>query len=178
MPSIDLHFVDELIAVRHVQHGGGRGAPELIGRHRVGAPLNRSCIVMLSALLQGYVEDVFLDCSRCLFPKLTSVSAIKLYRGGFRQWGNPSSDNIDRLFIRIGIVRVLDRLSWRNCKTPRLRERLNEINEIRNDIAHGKAHLKLNGQPFSLRLERVERYRNFVENFGQRFGQHALDKTR
>jgi hypothetical protein len=57
MPSLDLHYVDELIAVRQNQHGGGQGAPLIIDGHRVGASLNRSCVVMLSALLQTFILE-------------------------------------------------------------------------------------------------------------------------
>jgi hypothetical protein len=174
---IDLHYVDELIEVRTQQHGGGRGAPPLAAGHRVGASINRSCIVMLSALLQGHIEDVFIDCSRRVLPNLAKAEALDAYRKSFRRWGNPSGENIQRLFQRIGVLSVLDGLSWRNCPNDALIRRLGEINQIRNGIAHGRAQLTLDGQPFSLRLEQVRRYRDFIENFGERFSAHALART-
>lgn len=177
MAAIDLHFVDELISVRQQQQGGGVGAPPLIDGHRVGASINRSCVVMLSALLQGYVEAVFVECSQGTLPKLGSAQALKAYEASWRRWGNPSAENVDRLFVRLGVVRVLDGLSWRNCPTVRLRARLNEINAIRNQIAHGRLALTLNGAPFPLRFELVRRYRNFVAAFGARFSAHALARS-
>jgi hypothetical protein len=72
MATLDLHFIDELIGVRQAQHGGGRGAPPLQGGHRIGASINRSCIVMLSAVLQSYIEDVFKEAANRAFPQLVA----------------------------------------------------------------------------------------------------------
>lgn len=174
--SLDLTFVDELIAVRHGQHGGGVGAPPVAGGYRVGVSLNRSCVVMLSALLQGHVEEVFVRCSTALLNTLATPAAAEEYRESFKRWGNPSASNIDQLFLRLGLVKALNGLRWQKCSNQSLRNKLNGINELRNKIAHGDAHLTLNGAPFSLRLEQIERYRNFVGKFGDEFEPHVRGK--
>jgi hypothetical protein len=54
MVELNLTYVDELISVRQVLHGGNRGAPKKVeDGSREGASINRSCIVMMSALLQA-----------------------------------------------------------------------------------------------------------------------------
>lgn len=73
LPTINLGPVDELIRVRQQQHGGNPGAPPIVGGARVGAALNKSCVLMLSALLQGYVEDVFIFASICVILLNNSV---------------------------------------------------------------------------------------------------------
>jgi hypothetical protein len=89
MPVIlDLHYVDELIEVRQQQHGGARGAPGVIGGYRQGESLNRSCIVMISALIQGFVEMSF-EASRQVLPNLATAAAVERYRQSFKRWGNP-----------------------------------------------------------------------------------------
>lgn len=128
---------------------------------------------MLSALLQGHVEEVFVTCSEEMLPMLRAPMAVDKYRETFRRWGNPSSDNIDQLFLRLGLVKALDGLCWQKCTNEVLRTKLGEINSLRNQIAHGAAHLTLNKKPFSLRLEQVERYRNFIGKFGDVFEQHV-----
>ncbi len=179
MPIIlDLHYVDELIDVRREQHGGGRGAPIMVDGYREGESINRSCIVMLSALLQGFVEDVFIECSKQVLPRLATDQAVEKYRKTFRRWGNPNPNNIRALFGRIGIVDVLDGIRWRNCANATVLSKLDAINQIRNSIAHGRLEITVNGQPSRLSLIVVSNYRNFAEAFGNRFEQHAIRKLR
>ena len=100
MAQVDLHFVNELIQVRQTQHGGARGAPPLVGNHRIGVSINRSCIVMLSALLQVYIEEVFQDAAKRAFPALQNNQAsFDEYWKQMKNWGNPSDVNIKTLFL-------------------------------------------------------------------------------
>jgi hypothetical protein len=170
---IDMHYVDELIAVRRRQHGGLRGAPVIVGGYREGESLNRSCIVMLSALIQGFVEDVFVTVSTQVLRKLADADALRKYRTTFNRWGNPNPENLIALFARIGIEDVLDGLSWRNCVNPTVRSRLRNLNQLRNDIAHGHQELKVDGTVVSLSLAHANGYRDFAEQFGVRFENHV-----
>jgi len=159
--------------MRKLQHGGRRGAP-ILGPNgeRVGAALNKSCILLLSALLQGYAEDVFVDVSRKILGSIATEEDIKRYRSTFRVWGNPSAENIERLFLRLGVSNLLDGLSWQRCSTDSIREKLREINELRNKVAHGKP------LPESISLARVINLRNFVEQFSDRFARHARQRIK
>lgn len=174
MPNLDLHFVDELIAVRQQQHGGGRGAPQIQNGHRIGASLNRSCIVMLSALLQTHVEDVFQEAAKRTFPKFkTDPASFDRYWNQVKNWGNPSDVNITNLFLRLGAPDVFDGLSWQRAPTAEIKKRLGELNQIRNRIAHGNRQLTLNGQPYTLTLAKVVPFRNLAANLGARFTTHV-----
>ena len=176
MANLDLHYVDELIGVRQQQHGYGVGAPPVVNGHRIGVSLNRSCIVMLSALMQAYVEAVFQDAARRRFPDLNGNNAdFDAYWRQVKSWGNPSDGNIRGLFIRIGVPDVFAGLSWQRQTTAGVRQKLNEVNQIRNDIAHGAAQLRLNNQPYSLSLAKVVSFRNFAEQFGSRFEAHVAN---
>lgn len=174
MAELDLHYVNELIAVRREQHGGGQGAPAIEAGHRIGASINRSCIVMLSALLQTHVEDVFQDAAKRAFPALNAnAGAFALYWNQMKNWGNPSDVNIGNLFLRIGVPDVFDGLSWQRTTTADIKRKLGELNQVRNRIAHGNRNLTLNGAPYSLTLAKVEAYRNLAGSFGQRFAAHV-----
>lgn len=173
MATLDLHFINELINVRQDQHGGGRGAPPIVGDNRIGASLNRSCIVMLSALLQVYVEEVFQEAAKRSFPALqNNQTSFDDYWRQMKNWGNPSDANIKTLFLKIGIPDVFQNLSWQRTNTADIMRKLNEINQIRNRIAHGNRKLALDGSPYSLTLAKVIAYRDLVSNFGVRFEQH------
>ena len=174
MVTLNLVYVDELINARQVQHGGARGAPRLEGGVRIGASINRSVIVMLSAMLQSYVEDVFAECAKERFPALRNdPQAFDAYWKQMKNWGNPSDGNIKNLFVRIGVPDVFAGLSWQRTTTAEIRQKLNELNQVRNDIAHGAAHIRVNDQPYSLSLVKAQRLRNFAEVFGDRFEAHA-----
>ncbi len=170
LPYIDLGPVDELIRVRRQQHGGGRGAPPIVGGARVGAALNKSCVLMLSALFQGYVEDVFLFASKRLFSNLKTDDNVKKYRNTFFRWGNPSGENVTNLFRRLGVIDVFDGLSWQGTNTSTVKKKLDEINESRNKIAHGQE------PPQAVSLAQVRKLRDFVEQFGNCFGPHVRSK--
>jgi hypothetical protein len=171
--GLDLHYVNELIAVRQEQHGGGQGAPEIINGHRVGASINRSIVVMLSALLQSFVEEVFHE---------TSVEFLEIdaagqgpYRKSFGRWGNPSDANIVALFLRLGVTDILHSLTWQRITNERIRSNLRQLNELRNQIAHGRRELRWNNQRYSLSLAEAVRLRNFVQTFADRFPRHVRD---
>jgi hypothetical protein len=174
MAQIDLHYVDELIAVRQKQHGGGPGAPLILGGHRVGASINRSCVVMLSALLQSYVEEVFQDAAKRAFPALAADQpAFDQYWKQMKSWGNPSDQNIKNLFIKLGIPDVFVGLSWQRTPTTSVRWMLDALNQIRNQIAHGSRRLTLGGNRFSMSLAAVTAYRNMTASFANRFEAHV-----
>jgi hypothetical protein len=59
-----------------------------------------------------------------------------------------------------------------------VRRRLNELNQVRNSIAHGADRLKVNGKVYTLTLAGVVTFRNFAEVFADRFEKNALDKLR
>jgi hypothetical protein len=132
--------------------------------------LNKSCIMMLSALLQGYVEETFLYASRRLFSTLRGDDLIKRYRGTYFRWGNPSHENIRALFQRLGIDDVFDGLSWQNASRNQIAVKLKRINEIRNKIAHGQQ------LPEALSLPKVRNLREFADQFGRRFAAHVRGK--
>lgn len=126
--KIQLGSVDELIAVRKLLHGGGRGAPPIIrSGQRQGEAINKSCIVMLGAVLQAYVERVFRRLALRVFPHLNNPGSMDIFQKTYRRWGNPSAPNIVALFNKLAIDDVLENLSWRNCKNDTVRKRLIEL---------------------------------------------------
>jgi len=174
MATIDLHYVDELIQVRQQQHGGGRGAPAIQAGHRIGASINRSCIVMLSALLQAYVEEEFQEAGRRAFPSLTAnPAAFDSYWNQMRGWGNPSATNIRNLFLRVGVPDVFNGLSWQGTTATEVTRKLETLNQLRNRIAHGARQLTVDGAAYSLTLAKVITFRNLSENFAERFSAHV-----
>ena len=172
MTTIDFALIDELITARRTLHGGGRGAPRLLtDSDRTGAALNRSIILMLSATLQGYVEEVFMK--RAKRKLRLRGNDYDSFKGLHNRWGNPSVQNISGQFGRIGIIDPLNGLSWQGCSNKTVRAKLELLNGLRNQLAHGARTLKIDGQPYSLTLQKASNLRRFVESFSSRFELHV-----
>ncbi len=129
---------------------------------------------MLSALLQTHVEDVFQDAAKRAFPALNAdPAAFDRYWKQMKSWGNPSDVNIGNLFLQIGLPDVFSGLSWQRTTTADIKEKLGELNQVRNRIAHGNRDLTLNGNSYTLTLAKVVAFRNLAEKFGERFTDHV-----
>ena len=71
MAALNFTYVDELIGVCQTLHGGNRGASKKVeDGSRKGALLNRSCIVLLSAQLQSYVQETSKLTAKQVLPNL------------------------------------------------------------------------------------------------------------
>ncbi|MFN3823144.1 MAG: HEPN domain-containing protein [Pseudorhodobacter sp.] len=178
MAELNLSAVDEVIKARKTLHGGGKGKPrKLTDKDLEGAALNRATVVFLSATLQAFVGEIFMECSKKAFGHEFTDKKIDNYLATWRNWGNPSPSNIVTLFRRLGIDDVLDGLSWKAQSNAKLRSNLDALNQIRNKIAHGQ-ELKLNGKPFSLQFNQVVRWRNICKSFSENFREHALGRIK
>lgn len=172
MAILNLGPVDELIAVRQAQHGGGRGAPRVnVDGTREGQALNRAVVIMTSATLQAFCEDVFFELSE--LKLVLNAEQMDAYRKLYSQWGNPSKENIRKHFRRLGAIDILQGLSWQACGNESVLRNLDRLNQLRNQIAHGRPDLELGGRGYSLSLARARDQKNFVAQFGQRFENHA-----
>lgn len=165
--------VDEIILARKTLHGGGRGAPRILNdSSRQGSALNQACVFMLSATLQAYVEDTYVEASSLLRAANPAHQNLAQDRDDIQRWGNPSPSNITRLFQRLNIPDVLAGLSWQKQSNAALRNNLDELNQLRNDIAHVD-DLRINGVRYRLKLNRISRWRAVCEKFGREFGPHV-----
>lgn len=163
LPEIDLAPLNELIAARRSQWRE-LGTPQTLA-------LNKSCLLILSALLQGYIEELFFVLSANLFVHL-DYDDHEAYRRSIRRWGNPSSENIERLFNRIGLINVLENVTWQRTNVKRIKAMLNLLNHQRNAIAHGGA------PKGSLKLSSIERMRDFTENFATNLNRYLRKEFR
>lgn len=98
--------------------------------------LNRACIVMLSAHLEGFIEDLFKEASgELLADQLESVEIFQ--KEAVSRFSNPTPEAIDALFGRMGFEKITQEISWRRATSETIRKRLREYIELRNRIAHG-----------------------------------------
>ena len=169
-----LDDVDEILEAHSALLGGERGAPPIENGARIGASLLRAAVVLVSAGLQSSVEQSFKAALPLTFDHFNE-DELRKYWGLCDRWGNPNPANIRQLFFRIGFSDVLDGLSWQKCVNSKVVDLLDEINQIRNRVAHGQP-LTVGGRVVKLTKPRVWRYRNFAVVFIQRFEPFVRDQ--
>jgi len=162
-----LDEVDELLRAHSALVGPGPGAPPIANGARVGASLLRAAVVLISTALQSEVEDTFRAALALSFGHLNQTERDR-YWTDCRGWGNPNPENVRRLFFRIGFPDVLDGISWQKCQNKTVVSLMDEINQVRNRIAHGQP-LTVNGQPLRLTKPKVARWRAYAAAFSTRF---------
>lgn len=135
------------------------------GRHWRLEALNRGAVVILSAQLQGYLADLFGEVSDYLLesrPQGRVFESRKVFVDeALRSFGNPSPDRVKSLFRYLGLRDVFTDLEWETLTSKDIRDALEKLIRLRNEIAHGK-------RP-SISKEEVENWTLFVSQFAERF---------
>ena len=122
--------------------------------------LNRAAIVLLSAHLQGYIEDLHAEAANHLFSS-TVMDVNALITEAQSKICNPHDYRIEQLFCSLGLPKILEELRWQRASNRRIRVRLSKYIEMRNRIAHGSQE--------TISKEKVQGFKHFVELFAKRF---------
>lgn len=137
--------------IQHLVSQPGPGRPQEVHA------LNNAAIALLSAHLQGFVNDIFEEAaSKVLDGKVLDVPSV-IKAANTR--GNPNEQNITRLFESIGFPDVLEGIAWRNMSNKRLRSNLRTFNELRNRIVHSSSE--------RVHKSRVANYLRVLTNFAE-----------
>jgi hypothetical protein len=147
--SVRLQDIDQLMAA-HAAVGG----PERGRRFDVEA-LNRASVLLLSAHLEGYLEDLMREALIAVQGGLSGDAIVA-------RFANPTTGEIDKLFAVIGMEKPCSQISWRKAGNQAVKANLNELVGRRNRIAHG-------AEGVTVYKAEVERFRRYVTGFAQRF---------
>lgn len=128
------------------------------GRRTEVDALNRAAMVLLSAHLQGYIEDLFSEAARVMLDDAVSDVDV-LIEQALSGFTNPHAFRIDRLFASLGLPKITDGLSWQKASNQTVKRRLTDYIQIRNSIAHG-------GQE-AITKPKVMGFKRFVEVFAR-----------
>jgi hypothetical protein len=130
---LDTSFVNLLIEARTAyRRQEALGKPSGAG---VGKILLESVVLLLSARLQAAVEDCFIKHLRRKFLHI-KASDVPVYMKNVGNWGNPNFQNINKLFLRLGIFNVLSDFRVGSRTPQETQQLIDSINKARNDIAH------------------------------------------
>lgn len=143
-----LKDVDQLMEAHAAREGTQRG------RRFDVEGLNRAAILLLSAHLEGYLEDLVAEALHAINAELNP----KRVNAGF---ANPSPDRIDDLFEFLGISKLTSQVSWRKASNASVKKALRDLVDMRNRIAHGALGVTVYKRD-------VTRYRSYVTGFAER----------
>jgi hypothetical protein len=117
--------------VQHLVSAPGAGRPRQVHA------LNSAGVALLSAHLQGFVTDLFVEVAgHTLAGK---VRDLQVLTAAANTRGNPNEQNITRLFESIGYPNILDGITWQGMSNKQVRGKLRSLNELRNSIVHGSS---------------------------------------
>jgi len=114
--------------------------------------LNEGSVVLLSAYLEGFVEELHAEVMRQLLnERIESGGVLQAFlEYAHRRFSNPTPDRIKVLFTTCGIKNIISKLSTD-------KEKIVEFVEMRNAIAHGE-HVEVAGQAVQEWVELISRF--------------------
>jgi hypothetical protein len=94
------------------------------------AAINRAAVVLLCAHLEGFVEDLFSEGLKVLYPRLSPKKLVDQFR-------NPWCAQVDDLFGFLGIEEITKLVSFTPLSNQKVRAGIDGLVRSRNKIAHG-----------------------------------------
>lgn len=174
MPSVSLQFwrtsrrgaLDELEAA----HGGVGGSGR--GRRHATQQINQAYAVILSSQFQGYCRDLHSECADYFVQRVPSGLLRTALRNVLVQnrrldKGNPNPGNIGADYNRFALP-FWDEVRNLDPRNQARQNRLDELNEWRNAIAHQDFDAAGLGVTV-LRVQRVREWRNACNQLSDSF---------
>jgi len=151
-----LKDVDEIVFAHLIITGGQRGRPPL-GR---GAALTRAGIVLLTSIMEAFVEDIFEESAKLLLHGRTSRQTKELFEATSKRLNVADYYKTNLLFFNLGIPWTLEQVRWQKFSNKSFRKTLNKLVDYRNKIAHGS-------QP-PVRIASLRKWRGFVLKYSEK----------
>lgn len=159
--------LDEIEAAHKAVGGHARG------RRYATQQINHAYAVLLSSQFQAYCRDLHSEAVDCLVSAaspvaLKNVLQARLTADRKLDHGNPNPGNLGSDFARLGLV-LWSEVEARGPRNTRRKERLQELNDWRNAIAHMDFDpAKLGGRK-ALRLSDVQAFRTACQGLARSF---------
>lgn len=137
------------------------------GRRKEVDALNRSAFVLLSAHLQGFVEDLHSETANIVLTgKVNDIA--KVIDQAKPRSSNPHADIIEKMFSGIGIFEIMEDIAWQKTSNKSVRKRLTDNIVVRNKIAHGAKE--------KITKQKVTQFRDFVERLAEKLDEKVAQK--
>lgn len=154
---VALADVDEIINAHVALTGGGRGRPTA----RQGAAVTRSGVVLLAALFEAFVEDLFEEAADIIYQGWTAAERTQFLKETSERLNNASVFKSNFLYFNLGIPWVFNGIRWQKFTNAIVKAQVDAMVTMRNRIGHG-------GQP-TVQLRTLRYWRNMIANLAPRF---------
>lgn len=166
-----LNEVDELLAARDAICPAGAGRPA----QRKGAAVIAGGTVLLSALFEGFIEELYNLSVDSLYAAYPVADRENLKNFTSEKNNNANVHQVNTLFFYLGIPWVMThpKIHWKKFNNVSVRDRLGRLSKARNELAHGKSH--------SVTKPQLKAWRDFIERLAEKLdlvaGDHIEAKT-
>lgn len=161
-----LKDIDEILSARDAICPAGAGRPA----KRKGAAVIAGGTVLLSALFEGFVEELFELCVDMLYTTTAAGTRTTLKEHTSRKNNNANVHHVNTLFFYLGIPWVMShpKVHWRKFANAEVQVRLSKLSKARNELAHGKGHV--------VTKPTLKAWRDFVARLAEKLDEIAADR--
>jgi hypothetical protein len=145
--SVGLNELDDLEKLVQLKTGGSKGPTAGIVAAR------RAGVLLLNAHFEAYLEDV-------LQEALSSINVGFSAASIRRDFTTPRPNNIDKLFVLLGVEKISSKPNWRGASNKSVRTAIDGLQNARNAVAHGDRDAKATKRDLT-------RYKAYVEGFAK-----------
>lgn len=133
-----LKDIDEIIAARDAICPANAGRPA----QRKGAAVINGGTVLLSAIFEGFVEDLYDAAVDILYASAPAADRKKLKENTSAKNHNANIHQVNNLFFYVGIPWIMSHNSicWQKYSNTKIQETLGHLSKARNQLAHGSHH--------------------------------------
>lgn len=162
-----LRDVDEILAARDAICPAGAGRPA----QRKGAAVIAGGAVLLSALFEGFIEDLYELTIDALHPAVADGIRADLKNHTSRKNNNANVHQVNTLFFYLGVPWVMahPKVHWRKFNNSKVQGRLGELSKARNELAHGKIH--------AVTKPMLKGWRDFIGRLSEKLDEIAADRV-
>jgi hypothetical protein len=160
-----LRDVDEILSARDAICPTGAGRPA----QRKGAAVLAGGTVLLAALFEGFVEDLYEVSVDKLFATYPAADRQNLKKHTSERNHNANVHQVNNLFFYIGLPWVMSHpnVHWKKFNNASVQARLGKLSKARNELAHGQHH--------SVTKPQLKAWREFVERLAEKLDSIAFN---
>jgi hypothetical protein len=133
----NLSDVEEIIKAHENLTGGGKGKPA----GGQGAALTRAGVVLLSAAMESFVEELFKEAAGILYSKMSPEKQKTLFKQTAGRLNNADELKTNLLYFNLGCPWVLSKIRWPKFSNEAFIKSLKSLIESRGYIAHGDGQI-------------------------------------
>lgn len=160
-----LKEIDEVLSARDAICPTGAGRPA----QRKGAAVIAGGTVLLSALFEGFIEELYELAIDKLYSSYPQADRNNLKNHTSEKNNNANVHQVNTLFFYLGIPWVMGhkKVHWKKFANAKVQEKLGKLSKARNELAHGKSH--------AVTKPTLKAWRDFVERLAEKLDEIAAD---